>query len=86
METLQQKMKRILTTALKDGDTDLETLSNGHVCGDVISSEFVDKSYEERRRRIREILEDNLRADELANVSTLLSFTPEEWSYEPEGT
>ena len=84
METLQGKLEALLTRELQDGETDLETLPNGHVCGHVISPEFQGKSYEERRRRIKEIIDPNLDRSELASVSTLLTYTLEEWSYEPE--
>ena len=83
MDTLQSKLEGLLKTGLEDGQTDLETLPNGHVCGHVISKEFEGASYEERRQRIREILEEKLDPAELASVSTLLTYTPEEWSYEP---
>lgn len=84
METLQGKLNAILTSELDSGETDLETLPNGHVCGHVISREFHGKTYEQRRRRIKEIMETNLKPEELVSVSTLLTYTPEEWSYEPE--
>ena len=83
METLQGKLESILSRNLADGRTELETLPNGHVCGDVISSDFAGKSYEERRKHIRNILDGALSRDEVAQVSTLLTFTPQEWAYQP---
>ena len=85
MPTLQEKLENIIEQELKDGKADLETLENGHVCGHVISSEFEGQDYEQRRMRIREILDDSVQhdvvaADELTQVSTLLTYTPAEWS------
>ena len=82
MVSLQKKLESVLENGLKDGKTELETLSNAHVCGHVISSEFVDQSYEDRRKRIREIMEEHLENEELLKVSTLLMYTPEEWAFE----
>ncbi len=83
METLQNRLERLLTRELKDGQTDLETLPNGHVCGHVISTEFKGKTYEQRRLRIKKLLEENLAGEELQEISTLLTYTPEEWAFEP---
>lgn len=83
MDALQSKLEELLKTGLENGQADLETLPNGHVCGHVISKEFKGVSYDERRQRIREILDKKLNPAEIANVSTLLTYTPEEWSYEP---
>ncbi len=85
MEALAEKLKRILETALNDGRAELETLPNGHVCGQVIASEFDGKDYETRRKRIREVLDQaqtqrSLSAEDLSNISTLLTYTPDEWS------
>ncbi len=84
-ERLQDKLARLIEQRLKRGKADLETLPNGHVCGHVISSEFEDKDYERRRVRIREMLDEALTEGELEqadllSVSTLLTYTPEEWS------
>lgn len=84
MEKVQAKIERLLSSVLRDGRTDLETLPNGHVCGHVISPEFEGLSYEERRLRIRQILERGLTKEELLNVSTLLTYTPQEWAFAPE--
>ena len=83
METLQEKLKTILVSSLRECRTDLETLPNGHVCGDVISPEFDGMSYEDRYLRLRRIQEAGLTENEIINISTLLTYTPEEWAYEP---
>ena len=80
MPTLQQRIQKILTTKLKGCVTDLETLDNGDVCGHVVSSEFRRKSYQQRRNRIKKVLEEHLSANQMLKVSTLLTYTPEEWS------
>jgi len=83
-QRLQGKLARLLKEGLKEGKADLETLPNGHVCGHVISSEFNRLDYQERRRRIRRVLdravsEGKLKASDLLRVSTLLTYTPAEW-------
>ncbi len=85
MPRLQEKLAKLLPDRLRNGQADLETLPNGHVSGHVISSEFEGKDYEQRRRRIREILdaaveEGRLSHADLLKVSTLLTYTPAEWS------
>lgn len=85
MATLAQRLKTLLEAALQDGFAELETLPNGHVSGDVVSAEFAGKDFESRRLRIRKVLESSnqagdLTSEDLANVSTLLTYTPDEWS------
>ena len=85
MQTLQDKLKSILQSDLRDGETDLETLPNGHVCGHVISSEFEGRDYEARRTRVREVFEKNVHSgkltkEEYVQVGTLLTYTPAEWA------
>ena len=80
MPTLQRQIETILASELKNCVTDLETLFNGHVCGHVVSSEFRRKSYEQRHRRIMKVLEAHLSKKQMLKVSTLLSYTPEEWN------
>jgi acid stress-induced BolA-like protein IbaG/YrbA len=83
MEKLQEKLDEILKRELKNGRTEqLETLSNGHVCGHVISTEFDNLDYTQRRHRIKGILEKHLSKDELLKISTLLTYTPDEWGVE----
>jgi len=82
---LQAKLDSLLTGALKSASTDLETLSNGHVSGHVISGEFDGLDYEERSQRIGQIVDqavkDNrLSHEEAMSISTLLTYTPAEWS------
>lgn len=80
MPALKKILNTVLTTELKDCVTDLETLPNGHVCGHVVSSEFKRKSYAQRRNRIKKALELHLSKNQMLKVSTLLTYTPEEWS------
>lgn len=84
MVSLQEKLEAIFQKHLEDGNAELETLPNGHVCGHVITPEFDSKSYEERRARVRIILEKsveegNITDQERLNVSTLLTYTPDEY-------
>ncbi len=84
MATLEQKLNRIVKEDLQ-GSAELETLPNGHVCGDVVSPFFEGKDYHDRRVIIREALRkhvDNgeISPDEQLQVSTLLTYTPAEWS------
>jgi acid stress-induced BolA-like protein IbaG/YrbA len=84
MPQLAEQIKTVIETKLKDGYADLETLPNDHVCGHVVSSEFRAKSYEDRRKQIAEVLSQHLDNDQMSYVSTLLAYTPEEWSYATE--
>ena len=85
MEALAVKLGRVIESALSSGRAELETLGNGHVCGHVISSEFKDLDYEARRDRLRQVIEQaranqQLSEAEILRISTLLTYTPEEWS------
>lgn len=85
MPTIQEKLTEILRKQLANGNADLETLANGHVCGHVVSSEFVGRDYEDRRMRIREVIDEcvtagDLTRDEVVQISTLFAYTPDEWS------
>ena len=82
MATFEETVKKVIEGNLQAGEAHLETLPNGHVCGHIISREFTDKTYEERRLRLKEILEKGLNQNEILNISTLLTYTPEEWSVE----
>lgn len=89
MEALEEKLKRLLEANLADGVADLETLPGGKVSGNVVSSEFEDKDFDERRKRIREVLADCVKKNELADeevlkISLFLTFTPDEWSVQLE--
>lgn len=84
MSTLLEKLKAVVEEML-DGEADLETLPNGHVCGHVISPHFRDKDYEDRRALIKQAIEEGrqagrLDATDVQRISTLLTYTPEEWS------
>ena len=82
---LKDRLETILIKGLENAQTDLETLPDGHVCGHVVSPEFERLDFEERRKRIRALLDQaatdgNLHQSELLQVSTLLTYTPAEWS------
>jgi hypothetical protein len=84
-QTLQQKLNDVLVGGLKGGVADLETLANGHVCGHVISEEFEGLDFDDRRSRIRKLTDQavqdgRLRSDEVIQISTLLTYTPGEWT------
>jgi len=75
----------VIESGLSAGRAELETLANGHVCGHVISSEFENLDYEARRDRLRLVIERagaarKLLEAEILRISTLLTYTPEEWS------
>ncbi len=85
MSKLQDKLEKLILEGLRDSMADLETLPNGHVSGHVISPSFEGKDYEQRRLCIRQVLdravhEGVLSTIELQKVSTLLTYTPAEWS------
>jgi hypothetical protein len=82
---LRDRLARLIEDRLDDGKADLETLPNGHVSGHVVSSEFENQDYEQRRIRIREMLDDAVRRGDLdpddpPRISTLLTYTPAEWT------
>jgi len=82
---MKGELESILGRGLKDGRTILEDLPNGHVGGYVITPEFDQLDFEARRKRIRTLLEKavsegKLDKSQLLQVSTLLAYTPEEWS------
>ncbi|MCC7293728.1 MAG: hypothetical protein IT449_16850 [Phycisphaerales bacterium] len=84
MQTLQDRLAQIVRTRLK-GEADLETLPNEHVCGHVISPLFMDLDYQDRRRIIRKALDEAIEEGILVPsdqplISTLLTYTPAEWS------
>lgn len=80
MEPIEEKLKAIIARHLSDGMADLEVLPNGRIVGHVVSSDFEDLDYDDRRKRLREILKRELSADEAKRLSTLLTYTPEEWN------
>jgi len=86
METLEHKIRRIVEENLTDGRAEIETLPNGHISGDYIASDFVGRTYADRRALLRQIFEDHLSPDEIAQISTMLTYTPEEWNAPVEGT
>ena len=82
--SLETKLAEAVRTRL-DGEVDLETLPNGHVCGHIVSRQFQGLDYEQRRGKIRDALQSartdgELTDQEMLQVSTLLTYTPEEWS------
>ncbi|HWL92188.1 MAG TPA: hypothetical protein VNT79_01520, partial [Phycisphaerae bacterium] len=81
---IERKIGAILDSGLQEGQTDLETLPDGKVCGHVISSEFDGLSYQDRYKRVNELLDKSLSPKERLRVGTLLTYTPAEWAFEPE--
>jgi hypothetical protein len=84
MASLQDKLTALFLK-LADGDSHLRTLPNGHVSGHVISSEFETLDYEARRLRLRQVIDAAVAAGVLTTtetlaISTLLTYTPAEWS------
>jgi len=78
-------IKGVLEAGLGDCEAFLDTEPNGHVTGHVVAGEFDNLSYEERRKRIRAVVDDavasgKLTEDDALKVSTLLTYTPNEWS------
>jgi acid stress-induced BolA-like protein IbaG/YrbA len=78
--SLEHKVKVNIENGLEQSMVELETFPTGSVSGHVVSPEFRGLDYEERRARIRAVLEQTLTPEELMKVSTLLTYTPEEWS------
>ncbi len=80
---LQEKVKSILVGTL-GGEARLDTLPNGRICGHVISPKFLDLDYPDRRRLMRDALDEAVRKAQIAPqevelISMLLTYTPEEW-------
>jgi len=80
---VQDKVSHALSDSeeLQNCQAVLETLPNGNVCGHLISEAFDGLTYQQRYRLVNGILERALQPDELEKVSTLLTYTPTEWSF-----
>lgn len=74
----KEKLETIIQRDLQ-GSADLELLPNGRVAGHVISPVFEGLDYEARSGRIRAVLKVNMTPQEQLEVSTLLTYTPDEW-------
>ena len=79
MDTLKERIEKLIAASLREGRADLETLPNGRIVGHIIARDFEDRSFEDRRRMLWGVLNSHLTAHEKMQVSTLLTYTPEEW-------
>jgi hypothetical protein len=82
---LEAKLKSCIEQGLQGGLAELETLPNGHVSGFVVSDEFDGMNYEQRRKRLRQLFNESLNADERKNIGVLLTYSPAEWNVKLEG-
>lgn len=85
VEEVIRKVKGLLEASIGQCEAFLDAESNGHVTGHVVAGEFDGLSYEERRKRIRAVIDEavasgKLSEDDALKVSTLLTYTPNEWS------
>jgi len=85
MDSVSEKIQRVLEDGLRGCEALLDTEVNGRVTGHVVAREFDDLSYEDRRLRIRTVIDRAVEAgaitkEDALNVSTLLTYTPEEWT------
>ena len=80
METLLHKLQRLITHNLRQGQADLELMQGGLIVGHVISPEFSGRTFASRRNIIKKKVIDQLKPTEQKRVSTLLTYTPAEWS------
>jgi len=81
---LEKRLMELIRERLDGGESELETLPNGHVCGHVVTRRFEGMDYAQRRAIIRAAIEAGKEAGELSNddvslISTLLTYTPDEW-------
>lgn len=77
-ETLEEALKKVMSDATLE---DVEILPNGHLCGHVISAEFSEMDHVERRAKLREAI-DRLKEEDRIRISTLLTFSPDEYNVE----
>jgi acid stress-induced BolA-like protein IbaG/YrbA len=80
MESVKDKLRRVIVENLREASADLETLPNGRIVGHIISSDFDGLSYAERRERLWRVIDEEMNREEVEQLSTLLTYTPEEWN------
>jgi acid stress-induced BolA-like protein IbaG/YrbA len=85
MDQVSAKVKEVLENGLEGCEAFLDTEPNGRVTGHVVAREFDDLSYEDRRKCIRAVIEEavtsgRLTREDALSVSTLLTYTPDEWA------
>ena len=85
MDSVSEKIKRVLEGGLRECKAILDAEVNGRVTGHVVAGEFDDLTYEIRRQRIRTVIDravvsGTLTKQDALSVSTLLTYTPEEWT------
>ncbi|NUO82649.1 hypothetical protein HUU05_21465 [candidate division KSB1 bacterium] len=79
METLEQKVKRILAEYFDENEIQLDDNPDRRVSGFIISPKFLDVDDFERQTKISGLLRKNLSVPEQKRVIGLFPFTPEEY-------
>lgn len=77
MEQIEQRVTRVLESAFKDVDVNLEVMPSGRISGTVIWAGFDKLDDIERQRMIRDLLQREL-GPEAVMVGVLLAYTPDE--------
>jgi acid stress-induced BolA-like protein IbaG/YrbA len=83
MDQLSTKTKRVIESGLQQCEAFLDT-ELGRVTGHVVAGEFDQLDYDARRKKIRAVIDQAVASGELTqtdalSVSTLLTYTPDEW-------
>ena len=76
---LKDKIERIVAEHFRDSRTDLEVSFRGRVGGHIITPEFDEIDYDDRRHRVKALLREHLTPEEQLRISTLFFFTPYEY-------
>ncbi len=79
METLEQKVKRILVEYFDENEIQFDDNPDGRVSGFIISEKFLDVDDLERQIKISGILRKSLSVPEQKKVMGFFPFTPEEY-------
>lgn len=84
-QDVKDRIARVIRDGIDGCETFLETEPSGRITGHVVATEFEGVTYEARRNKIRSVIDQavaasELSADDAGKVSTLLTYTPEEWS------
>jgi len=74
-----------MESGLEECEAFLDAEVTGGVTGQVVAKRFDDLTYEDRRKRVRVVFDQAVKSGTLTkegalNVSTLLTYTPDEWA------
>lgn len=80
-DPLALQLRDVLSKRLISAQVLLEVLPNNLIVGHIISPQFDDMDSAERFDFVQNVLRKNIRKEQRTRISTLLTYTPEEWDY-----